>query len=167
MIHKTFIDDVYPKQEIIHIRETVRMIAVFQDRFAFLTIDRNDCFGHCQHFETLGGGIEVNESHADAIHRELLEESGWVGEIVRPLCIIEDDYHLLQRHTISHFYEVRLLKQVQPTAYTQAEQQLIKGLVFLTHEEVIQALSTPPPHSLQKLIYQRDLFAYQIHLENY
>lgn len=93
MIRKRFTDDVFAKSDITHVRETVRMIAVYHDRYAFLEIKRDDIFGCLRHLETLGGGIEVNESHAQAIQRELLEESGWEGEILRPLCVIEDTYN--------------------------------------------------------------------------
>ena len=165
MIRKRFTDDVFAKSDITHVRETVRMIAVYHDRYAFLEIKRDDIFGCLRHLETLGGGIEANESHAQAIQRELLEEGGWEGEILRPLCVIEDTYHLIQRRTISHFYAVRLIRQSRPCAYTEEEKQLIHGLVFLSEEEVLKELSAPNKQSIQKLIYQRDLFAYKCYLE--
>lgn len=165
MIRKVFIDDVFEEKSITHERETVRVIANFQDRFAFLQIDRNDIFGCCKHLETLGGGIEVNESHEQAIYREIREEAGFNCEILRPLCIVEDVYHVLGRRTISHFYAVKLMGEPKMVNYTENEKKLIKGLVFLTKEEVLAELSAPDVHSVQKLIYQRDLFAYQCYLE--
>lgn len=165
MIRKIFNDDVFKENIITHERETVRVIACFKDLYAFLEVDRNDIFGCCRHLETLGGGIEENESHEQAIQREIREESGFDCEIIRPLCIVEDVYHVLGRKTISYFYAVRLIGEQKSLAYTEDERKLIKGLVFLKKEEVLSQLSSPDIHSIQKLIYQRDLFAYQCYLE--
>lgn len=165
MIRKVFNDDVFKENIITHERETVRVIACFKDLYAFLEIDRNDIFGCCRHLETLGGGIEANESHEQAIQREIREESGFDCGIIRPLCIVEDVYHVLGRKTISYFYAVRLIGEQKSLAYTEDERKLIKGLVFLKKEEVLSQLSSPDIHSIQKLIYQRDLFAYQCYLE--
>lgn len=165
MIRKVFNDDVFKENIITHERETVRVIACFKDLYAFLEVDRNDIFGCCRHLETLGGGIEANESHEQAIQREIREESGFDCEIIRPLCIVEDVYHVLGRKTISYFYAVRLIGEQKSLAYTEDERKLIKGLVFLKKEEVLSQLSSPDIHSIQKLIYQRDLFAYQCYLE--
>lgn len=165
MVRKVFKDDVFEVKAITHVRETVRVIACIKDRYAFLQIDRNDVFGCCKHLETLGGGIEANESHHEAIHRELREEAGFECEILRPLCVIEDVYHVLGRKTISYFYAVRLIGEPMACAYTEDEKSLIKGLVFLSKDEVLAQLSAPDIHSVQKLIYQRDLFAYQCYLE--
>lgn len=165
MIRKIFKDDVFEERMVTHERETVRVIACFKDFFAFLEIERNDVFGCCKHLETLGGGIEFNESHTQAIQREIKEESGFDCEILRPLCIVEDVYHILGRRTISYFYAVRLIGEQKSTTYTEEEKRLIKGLVFLTKEEVLKQLSSYDDHSIQKLIYQRDLFAYQCYLE--
>lgn len=165
MIRKVFNDDVFKENIVNHERETVRVIACFKDLYAFLEVDRNDIFGCCRHLETLGGGIEANESHEQAIQREIREESGFDCEIIRPLCIVEDVYHVLGRKTISYFYAVRLIGEQKSLAYTEDERKLIKGLVFLKKEEVLSQLSSPDIHSIQKLIYQRDLFAYQCYLE--
>lgn len=165
MIRKVFNDDVFKENIITHERETVRVIACFNDLYAFLEVDRNDIFGCCRHLETLGGGIEANESHEQAIQREIREESGFDCEIIRPLCIVEDVYHVLGRKTILYFYAVRLIGEQKSLAYTEDERKLIKGLVFLKKEEVLSQLSSPDIHSIQKLIYQRDLFAYQCYLE--
>lgn len=165
MIRKVFKDDVFEETRITHERETVRVIACFKDQYAFLEIERNDVFGCCKHLETLGGGIEANESHRQAIEREIREEAGFECEILRPLCIVEDVYHVLGRRTISYYYAVNLIGEPKTVAYTEDEKPLIKGLVFLDKEEVLTRLSSPDIHSIQKLIYQRDLFAYQCYLE--
>lgn len=165
MIKKVFNDDVFKENIITHKRETVRAIACFKDQYAFLQIERNDIFGCCRHLETLGGGIEANESHEQAIRREIREESGFDCEIIRPLCIVEDVYHVLGRKTISYFYAVRLIGEPKLSKYTEDEKKLIQGLVFLNKEEVLAQLSSPDVKTIQKLIYQRDLFAYQCYLE--
>ncbi len=157
---KTFTDDLWPFQGITHQRITVRAIAEFQDKLVFLKVNRDDLFGTLSHLETLGGGIEAHEDKEAALKREILEESGYHCEILAPLCVIEDTYNALKRRTVSHFYAVRLIEQVQACHFTDDEKKLHMELVTLSPKTALDTLSNPKA-PIEKLIYQRDLFAYQ------
>lgn len=160
-----FKDDVYEPKEILSIRETVRVIARYLDQYVFLQISGDDEFGHRDHLETIGGGIEEGESREAAIKREVMEETGRSCIIRSYLCDVIDDYHLLQRRTLSHFYVVDLLEKTSEVTYSELEKQLIKGIVFLTPQVVLNTYEHALVNNVEQLIYRRDAYAFKQYLK--
>lgn len=158
-------DDVYEQQEITTIRETVRVIARYFDQYVFLQICGDDEFGHRNHIETIGGGIEDNESREEAIRREIMEETGRACIIRSYLCDVIDDYHILKRRTLSHFYLVDLLEKTNKVAHSDLEKQLIKGIVLLNQQEVLHYYENALEGNIERLIYRRDAYAFNEHLK--
>ena len=120
-----------------------------------------DEFGEREGIESIGGGMEGFETFEETIKREVREESGYEVESYRLLGTIIDRYHLIQRETHSHFFvgEVDTTKQ-GPISRTPQEQKLMEGVVELSYSEALKEL-THPKNKVSKLIYRRDLLAFE------
>lgn len=73
-----------------------------------------------------GGGIDPGESHADAIHRECLEETGFAVETGEFVCSADayTTHHGNEPyHPVQYYYRGRFLQWVQPP--TEADHQLL------------------------------------------
>lgn len=159
-------DTEWKKQAIAEVRHTVRVIAVNDhDEYAFLRIVGEDAFGQRDHLETIGGGIEENESEEAAIHREVMEEIGYTCEIIGAIGEIVDRYYLIKRETHSHFYAVRLGENIGQIKRTPLEQMLIAEVVWLKEGEVLPILENERAKGINRLIQQRDACAFAAYLK--
>lgn len=169
MILKRFEDELYSKSEIKQIRHTVRLfIKDENDLYWFLVIRGEDDFGVRNHYETIGGGIEKEESFEEAIVREVMEEIGCVPYDIKSIGTIIDRYYLINRETHSHFYSVRIdsTKQVEKQL-TPLEQQLFFGCVKVKKEDVSDLLDLNKTQSkVDYLVQRRDLWAWEYALKN-
>ncbi len=156
----TFQDDQYPAQEILQRRFTVRcLLRDERGRFIFNRIRGKDRFGLRNHLETIGGGIEPNESHEGALRRECREEAGCTIQDIRPLGIIVDRYHLLHRETVSAFYSARVDQWLKARALTVQEQRFCMTLEFYSFEEALKMLNPEGKNQVALLIARRDYAA--------
>ena len=160
MIIARFDDTEYPKSYIDHIRHTIRIILRTQnDTYVFLKIKGSDDFGERNHIETIGGGMENNESFDDTIKREVKEETGYSLLSYDYIGTIIDRYYLIHRETHSHFFEGYIDTSKKDEVHlTELEKTLFDGLIELSYDEAIKELNNPTGR-VAKLIYQRDLFA--------
>ncbi|WP_029333595.1 NUDIX domain-containing protein [Exiguobacterium oxidotolerans] len=101
------------KQEGMHYQNKPSVYAVVFDKRQqkYLTVRTNS-----QHFFLPGGGMEVGESPEQALHRELLEETGYTIRIEAPLG--RSKQHLIAPNgeallNDAFFYEVTLLELTQ------------------------------------------------------
>lgn len=168
MILARFDDELYPKSEIKRIRHTVRLfIRDENDLYWFLVIRGEDDFGVRDHYETIGGGIEKNESFEEAIIREVREEIGCVPYAIRPIGTIIDRYYLIGRETHSHFFSVRIDSTKQTVnQLTPLEQTLFFDCIKVKKEEVSDILSLDKTQSkVDYLVQRRDVWAWEYALK--
>lgn len=134
------------------------------NNLVFLRIRGADNFGMRNHLETIGGGVEENESLEDSVHREVLEEIGYRCEIIEKIGYVVDHYNLINRETISTFFAVRLLDYVGENQ-TKEEKDLFAGLETYAEEEVFLALDQCRKRSVDELVQRRDKIAYMHYMQ--
>ena len=102
-------DEEWPFVYTDHDRQIARAV-VFDDDgwFYFVQVMRNDDFGEATLIETSGGGVEQGEDLHTAIVREIREELGGNVEVLCKIGVVEDDYNLIHRHNINHYYLCRV-----------------------------------------------------------
>ncbi len=156
-----FEDTEYEKSYIDHERETVRAVLHTQnDTYVFVKIQGYDLFGERNHIETVGGGVEPGENLVTALHREVLEETGYTVLSEKPLGEITDFYNLIHRKTHSHFFLAEVdTRNCSQTSLTEQEKTLFDGLVELTADEALKILQNPE-NPCSRLIYRRDILAF-------
>ena len=161
MILKRFDDTEYPKSLITHIRHTVRVfLKTERNTYIFIKIKGSDDFGGRNHIESIGGGMEGIESFDEALRREVLEETGYELLDYSYIGTIIDRYYVISRETHSHFFIGNIDTSIKhEQMLTSLEELLFDKMVELSEEEVIEELNNPKT-KIAKLIYQRDLLAF-------
>lgn len=150
-------DRQYRFQGFSHTRPNARaMLQNEQGLFAFNHILADDQFGHRDYLETLGGGIDPGESLHAAVVREVEEESGLLSEVVMPIAVIEDAYHLIRRKNLNHYFYLKV-KGVGQIRHTLQEKTLIHGLKWLSLQEAKAWYQRLPNQGIAQLIKQREL----------
>lgn len=168
MLIERFEDTMYEKREITHIRHTVRLfVQDEQGLFWFLVIRGKDDFGQRNHYETIGGGIEAEETYEEAIRREVMEEIGYEVEHIQEIGMIIDRYYLIGRETHSHFFYVTIDScKPHERKLTKLEQQLFFGLVKVKKEDIVAMLALSEQSSkVDFLVQRRDLRAFEYAVE--
>lgn len=125
------------------------------NEIAILHIKGDDNFGHRDYYETSGGGIEENESIEEAILRELDEEIGYKCEIVKYLGKVEDEYNLLHRKNINHYY---LCKTICKTKihHVSFGDSLINEICWLSIDEIISKYEKMNDTKIARLVKNRE-----------
>lgn len=154
-----FVDDVWPKSELTHTRYTVRALAHENDSYALLRIKGNDEFLDRNHLETIGGGIEEGESQILALHREVYEELGYLCKVESYITTIEDTYNLIHRKTVSAFYEVKLMENLNHTFRTESENQLFDSVEWVSADKLLDTLDYKQLSGVNYLVQRRDYTA--------
>ncbi len=122
---------------------------------AILHIVGDDDFGHRDYYETSGGGIEENESIQDAIVRELDEEIGYRCEIVNYLGIVEDEYNLLHRNNINHYFLCKTVCQTK-IHHVSFGDSLINEICWLNIDEIISKYENMNDTKIARLVKNRE-----------
>lgn len=162
-------DDIYPFNGYDHIRYTARaFIEDEQGRYLFLHIVGEDYFGKRDHLESCGGGLEKGEFLDQTIIREIKEETGYDAYDLGLIGSIYDAYNLINRITFSTFFHCRIDSTKKSVSHqTEAEQILIKELLFLKPLEALDWLENRSINPCDKLVHQRDATVFRYYLENY
>ena len=148
-------------------RWTVRAFAYNEEgKLVFLKIQGSDSFGKRDHLETVGGGVQNDETLEETLHREILEEMGYECEIIEEIGQVVDHYNLINRETISTFFAVKLTNYTGKTCLSEMESQLIKGTVALSEEEALQVLSQGTRGTVNELVQRRDYYALKHYMKN-
>ncbi len=161
-------DDLYPYQGYDHIRQTARALCENEKgEFGFLHIVGEDYFGIRDHLETCGGGIEENEGILDALEREIEEEMGYTIRAYEIVGCILDAYNLIGRITLSTFVHVLLdTSKSRQTQRTEAEQILIKEIIWLEPLKALDVLENHCSSSVDRIVQRRDAKALRYYLES-
>ena len=161
-------DDLYPYEGYDHIRQTARALAENEKgEFGFLHIVGEDYFGIRDHLETCGGGIEEEESILDALCREIEEEMGYTVKAYEPVGCILDAYNLIGRITLSSFLHVIVDTGTKKQMHrTEAEEILIKEVVWLDPLEALQRLESKQGSKVDKIVQRRDAAALRYYLKS-
>lgn len=141
-------------------RWVVRALAYNEEgKLCFLRIKGSDSFGKRNHLETVGGGVENDESLEEALHREVREEIGYECEIVEELGVVVDHYNLINRENISTYFVVKLTNPIGFTERSDEEEALISDIEYLDEEEALKELSIYPKQTVNELVHRRDYYA--------
>ena len=152
-----FKDDQYPRKGKAHSREISRAIVMRPDGlFAIHLIRRNDAFGDWSYFETPGGGVDDGESPEQAVVRECEEELGYQVEIIQELGTIKDEYALIGRTNINHYYLCKTREFVGKHLVSDGDT-LIAETLYLPIKEIIQKYEALPNEKIPLLLKRREL----------
>ena len=164
-----FKDDLWPYEGYDHIRYTARGLVEDQNGlFGFLHITGEDIFGKRDHLETCGGGIEEGEYADDALQREVLEEMGLHVLEYQLLGAVIDTYNLINRITYSTFFHCRVNRNEKAVMHrTEAEEILIKEIVWLTPEEALRRLQNDVHSNCDIIVQRRDALVMKYYIDNY
>ena len=162
-----FEDDLYPFNGYDHIRYTARAIMInSQGKYGFLHIQGEDYFGKRDHLESCGGGMEENETLDQTIVREIKEECGLQVKDISLLGSVLDSYNLINRITLSTFFLVIVDDEnIADIHRTEEEEILIKDLLWLSEEEVLEWLINKNENPCDILVQRRDLAAFRYYLD--
>ena len=151
-------DGQWPFDYIDQNREIVRAIVLDgAGRYYFTRVERNDDFGTLCTIETAGGGVEPGEDLRTAIQRELREELGASVEILCSIGTVEDDYNLVHRHNINHYFLCRATAFGEK-ALTQEEAECLHlSTLQLTYEEAVREYQRCADTKLGRLLAAREL----------
>lgn len=152
-----FEDDQYPVAPITYERLTVRcLLQDEQGRYIFVHVLGTDEFGKRDYIESIGGGVEENESLMEALSRECQEEAGCTLKEVELLGLVVDHYHLIQRRTYSIFFKAKVDTWLKHRHLTEAESNFGLQLQFYSYQEALHAMNPKGLTKINKLIQQRD-----------
>lgn len=147
-------------------RWTVRAIAYNEEgKLCFLRLKGSDSFGKRNHLESIGGGVENDESLEEALHREVKEETGYDCKVLDEVGVVVDHYNLLNRETISTFFVVQLTEKNGEINRSVDEAELIDGLEFYAEDEILDALSQYEKGTVNELVQRRDYYALKHYLK--
>lgn len=152
-----FKDDQYRFTGVSHTREIVRAILLDESNNVCLEyLKDDDGFGPRDYYETPGGGIKPNETHEDALHREIEEEVGYKCEVISFLGEVDDYYNLIQRKNHNYYYLVRIKEKVKQ--HLEPDELIrINKIVFVPIDEAIRLYENMQNVLVGRLVKQREL----------
>lgn len=153
-------DPFWEGEKISSIRFTSRVfLRNHENKYAFLKIVGEDGLGKRNHLETLGGGVEDNETFLEAAHREVMEEAGAIAENYRCIGAIIDRLSPIERMTYSCFYVADLKSNHHNFNRTEEEKILIEDIVWLDKKEAFEILNKADS-AVDAYVHRRDLTAF-------
>lgn len=167
MRYKIIKDTYYPKKQELKKRKTVRALVINNNKIALLHIKAFEKdFGERNHLETPGGGIDESETPIEALHRELLEETGFIVKNVKYLTTIAIEYNPINRMDIGMFYSCELDKDTHTTHRLEYELKLFKSLDWYDLDKIDEIYETFSNEGVNKQIKERDLLAIHKYLKS-
>ncbi len=157
ILHPLIKDNIYPKDfKEYRKRDAVRGF-IYNDlnQVALIHIKGLDEFGDRDHFEFPGGGIENGEDEIKALRREIKEEIGYEIDNIEPIGIISNEYNLLKRIDIQHFYLAHSTKFVGQHLLDY-EQKLFTEIVFYDIDDLINMYESFDVKNVGRIVHKRD-----------
>ncbi len=152
-----FHDDQYPKKGNWKLREVSRAIVMDEnENFAVHKIKRNDQFGDYEYYETPGGGIDEGENPLSTVERECEEELGYKIEVIEEIGVVKDEYALLGRVNINHYYLAKRGEFVGKHFVSQGDSLIVETL-YLPIDEIIELYKNLPDKDIPLLLKRREL----------
>lgn len=108
-----------------------------EGRLLLHEVKRDDIFGQEGYLETPGGGVDRGETLPEALRRECQEE---LGRDVLPLLYlgsVEDEYRVIGRRNISHFFLARAVGEKEPLHMVSRGDSLIQRTIALPPKEAL------------------------------
>ncbi len=156
-IIKELSDDQYQNIGTWKERMIARAIVFNEDGlFAIHKISRNDMFGDFEYYETPGGGIDEGETPENAIIRECEEELGYKIQIIKEIGIIKDEYGLLGRKNINHYFLAKTIEKTQKH-FVSLGDTLIQETDYLPLNKIITLYENTPDKAIPLLVKRREL----------
>ena len=157
-LHLHLQDTEWPFEGITHTRHIVRGIVVDEtENFYFLRVEREDEFGSGTFIETAGGGVEEGEDLSSALRRELKEELGAAVEILCKIGVVEDEYNLIHRHNITHYFLCKVTGFGEKNLTKDEQNRFRLSTLKQTYEQAIQAYESAYNMPLGRLLYAREM----------
>lgn len=150
-------DDQYEYSSITHIRIVARAILINdENKICLLHVVGQDNFGHRDYYETPGGGVKENESIDLAVIREIKEETGFNSYIIKKIGIVEDDYNLINRHNINHYYLLKATNY-ENESLEEYEKTMIRNKIWVDIDSAINIYENMNKEKLEILVKNREL----------
>ena len=150
-------DNEYPFTYIDHTRIVARAILINdKNEVALNKLHGEDAFGSRNYYETPGGGVNKDESVIEAVHREILEETGYKASIIEEIGIVDDYYNLIHRHNINHYFLMKAESYVGQHQ-EEYEKSMIEKLVWLPIDEAIKTMQNMDVSPVSRLVINREL----------
>ena len=152
-----FEDQCYPFTYTDHKRIVVRAVLLNdKNEVALLHVVSDDKFGHRDCFELPGGGKKKDERFHQGVLREIEEETGFKGKIIKFLAKVDDFYNLIHRNNNNYYYLVRADKYVGDHK-EDYEKRVIQDLRFVDIDTAITLMDNVKDDGVGLLIKQREL----------
>ena len=150
------VDKIYPFKKIEKVRKTVRVILVNEKKeIGLLHIKGIDKFGNRDHYETIGGGVELNEDLLMTLNREVKEEAGYTIKNIKEIAYIDIQYNLLNRVDRGYFFYAETNEYVG-TNLNDYEKEIFKEIKWINLNEIDEFYLNTQVENVGKMIHQRD-----------
>lgn len=150
-------DDIYPYKGIERKRKTVRAVIVdnIKKEIGLLHVVCKDQFGNRNHYETPGGGVELNEKLIDTLKREINEEFGYSIKNIKEIGHIDIQYNLLKRIDEGYFYYCEIDCFIG-SHLTPEEIGIFKEIVWIKIEDIDEFYLNTKVENVGIMIHKRD-----------
>ena len=152
-----FVDNYYPFTYIDHVRITVRAVVVNdKNEVALIHVVTDDKFGHRDCYELPGGGKKKDESFHTGVLREVQEETGFKGKIIKFLAKVDDFYNLIHRNNHNYYYLIKA-EEFVGTHMEEYEKNVFDKVLFVDIDTAIKLMEGVDDDGVGHLVKQREL----------
>lgn len=152
-----FQDPYYPYKGIKQKRIVVRAVLINdKNEVALNHVVSDDLFGHRDCYELPGGGKKKSETFHKGVLREIQEETGFKGKIVKFLAKVDDFYNLIERNNHNYYYLIKAENYVGDNK-EEYEKKVIQEMIFVPIDKAIELMNNVFDDGVGLLIKQREI----------